>query len=78
MKKANILLIVVIVFELVLLVVMGFNQKDTTTETHEIDDVVGVVKKFEFEGHTYITRGYKTGGICHDENCKCKIDSIKY
>lgn len=42
---------------------------------------VGTIEKFEFEGHTYLIRtssgGYTGwGGICHDENCKCKTDSI--
>lgn len=34
---------------------------------------VGRITKFEYEGHTYLIRGsYQKGGICHDENCKCK------
>lgn len=76
MKQLNILLIA-----LVAIVLCGCRY-DTTTEKHRIDDVVGTINKFEFEGHTYLIRthggvslGY--GGICHDENCKCKTDSIK-
>lgn len=35
--------------------------------------VIGFLSKVEFEGHTYIVRSdWHRGGICHDENCKCK------
>lgn len=72
MKKLNILLIA-----LVAIVLCGCSSKDTTTEKHYIDDVVGRIKKFEFEGHTYLIRDFGSrGGICHDENCKCKTDLI--
>ena len=71
MKKLNILLIA-----LVAIVLCGCTDK--TTEKHRIDDWVGTVIKFEFEGHTYLIRSIgNQGGICHDENCKCKTDSIK-
>ena len=71
MKKLNILLIAL------LAIVLG-GCDDVTTEKHKIDDVVGTVSKFEFEGHTYLIRDCSNrGGICHDENCKCKTDSIK-
>lgn len=41
---------------------------------------VGRISKFDYEGHTYLIRnkpvngyiGY--GGMCHDENCKCKTN----
>lgn len=77
MKKLNILLIA-----LVAIVFGGCDVKDTATERHKIDAYIGVIRKFEFEGHTYLIRnnscGYSGyGGICHDENCKCKTDSIK-
>ena len=72
MKKLNILLIALVA------IVLGGCRYDTTTERHRIDDRVGTIRKFEFEGHTYLIRdGNYRGGICHDENCKCKTDSIK-
>lgn len=72
MKKLNILLIA-----LVAIILCGCETKDTTTERHYIDDIVGNIYKVEIEGHTYLIRSYgNKGGICHDENCKCKTDSI--
>lgn len=39
---------------------------------------IGYIRKIEFEGHTYLVRdNYHTGGICHDENCKCKKMEVK-
>lgn len=36
---------------------------------------VGHIYKLDFEGHTYLIRtDYNRGGMCHDENCKCKKD----
>lgn len=71
MKKLNILLIALVA------IVLG-GCTDTTTEKQNIDYYVGTIRKFEFEGHTYIIRSNcNQGGICHDENCKCKTDSIK-
>lgn len=37
------------------------------------------IYKIEYENHSYLifdNGGYK-GGITHDENCKCKIESYK-
>ena len=71
MKKLNILLIAL------LAIVLG-GCTDKTTEHHFVDSNVGVIEKFEFEGHTYLIRnGYYRSGLCHDENCKCKSDSIR-
>ena len=38
---------------------------------------VGKISKINYEGHTYLIRvdGYK-GGMCHDENCACKKDTV--
>jgi len=45
------------------------NQIKTTKGTN-----IGSIEKIEFEGHAYLVRnGYRRGGICHDENCKCKV-----
>ena len=69
MKKLNILLIA-----LVAIVLCGCEAKDG----EDYLSYAGCITKFEYEGHTYLLRdAYNRGGICHDENCKCKTDSIK-
>lgn len=45
-------------------------------------DILNHITKVEIEGHTYlvyIDYNYNQGyaGLCHDENCHCKTDSIK-
>lgn len=46
------------------------------------EDILNHITKVEIEGHTYLLykdyvgyNGY--GGMCHDENCHCKTDTIK-
>ena len=45
---------------------------DGTTEPVVIKRYSGqAIRKLEFEGHHYLVLN-NNGGICHDENCKCK------
>lgn len=41
------------------------------------DGCGGWISSIEYNNHQYIIwkHGY-SGGICHDENCKCKNDTI--
>lgn len=65
--------VAILLIALVAIVLGGCD--DVTTETHRFDYQVGTISKFEFEGHTYLIRNIgHQGGICHDENCKCKTE----
>lgn len=59
------------------------NVKEPKTGAFDVKHIngIGYVGKFEYEGHTYLVRsdvhtqggnGFGYGGLCHDENCKCK------
>ena len=70
-----------LMFVLLAILFIGCNKSDKVTRSHYIDDKVGTIYKFEFEGHTYLIRNRLAdsggwGGMCHDENCRCKNDSI--
>ena len=74
MKKLNILLIAIVA------IVLGGCVKDDSYEDNRVTTphYSYCVDKVHFEGHTYlIINTVHRGGICHDENCKCKTDSIK-
>lgn len=54
--------------------------QDATPMTTQ--DILNHITKVEIEGHTYLLfrdeYGYRgMVGLCHDENCHCKTDSIK-
>lgn len=51
-----------------------FDEETVIDYTHEI----GKISRVEIEGHSYLVRhnGHQ-GGICHDENCPCKTNSIQ-
>lgn len=54
--------------------------KNHTPENEIYIEKTGRLHKIDFEGHRYIIMGNPNtyrGGICHDENCYCKTDTVK-
>lgn len=73
MRKLSILFISFVSFSFVSFSFVGCEENGENYFSN-----TGEITKFEYEGHTYLMRNaYQKGGICHDENCKCKTDSIK-
>lgn len=63
----------------ILALISCVSKNAQSSDSQTFDDEIGTISKFEYEGHTYLIRkagpslGYKGfGGLCHDENCKCK------
>lgn len=67
----------VILFIASLLLLVSCNHQEPVKKHYiregQLFDPAYTICKVEFEGHTYLLlEGYRIGGICHDENCKCK------
>lgn len=71
-----------LIFVIFCLVCVSCEESPNVKSRQDMGGSIGNIIKIEFEGHTYLIRNYNGspyigyGGMCHDENCKCKKQDL--